>query len=260
MAPLDDVEVTRRIVARFAEEFLASVDVDVVIGGAGPSGLVAGRYLADAGHRVVVFEKKLSPGGGMWGGGMTFPVVVVQESSLSVLDDFGIRYRDDGGGYYTADSVEFASKLLAGAVDAGVRIFNAVTIEDVMMRENRVVGVVVNWSAVEAAGLHVDPLSVRAKCVVDATGHPAEICHVVERKTGRLSTPTGSVSGERSMWAEKGEQLVVENTGEVFPGLFVAGMAANAVHGAPRMGPIFGGMLLSGKKVAGLIDGKLRLE
>ncbi len=27
-------------------------------------------------------------------------------------------------------------------------------------------------------------------------------------------------------------------------------MAANAVMGAPRMGPIFGGMLLSGEKVA----------
>jgi len=35
-------------------------------------------------------------------------------------------------------------------------------------------------------------------------------------------------------------------------------MAANAVFGAPRMGPIFGGMLLSGQKVARLIAERLK--
>jgi thiamine thiazole synthase len=35
-------------------------------------------------------------------------------------------------------------------------------------------------------------------------------------------------------------------------------MAASAVSGTPRMGPIFGGMLLSGKKVADLIIEKLK--
>ncbi|RLF14354.1 MAG: ribose 1,5-bisphosphate isomerase, partial [Thermoprotei archaeon] len=55
---------------------------------------------------------------------------------------------------------------------------------------------------------------------------------------------------EKPMWAEVGEKAVVENTREVVPGLIVAGMAANAVFEAPRMGPIFGGMLLSGRKAA----------
>jgi thiamine thiazole synthase len=35
-------------------------------------------------------------------------------------------------------------------------------------------------------------------------------------------------------------------------------MAANAVHGGFRMGPIFGGMLRSGRKVARLILDELR--
>jgi thiamine thiazole synthase len=52
------------------------------------------------------------------------------------------------------------------------------------------------------------------------------------------------------MWAEVGEKDIVENTREVYPGLIVAGMAANAVFGSPRMGAIFGGMLLSGKRAA----------
>ena len=56
--------------------------------------------------------------------------------------------------------------------------------------------------------------------------------------------------GEKSMDAELGERQTVENTREAFPGLYVSGMASNAVFGGYRMGPIFGGMFLSGRKVA----------
>ena len=60
------------------------------------------------------------------------------------------------------------------------------------------------------------------------------------------------------MWAERAESLTLENTREVFPGLYVAGMSANATFGGPRMGAIFGGMLLSGKKVAEALEAKLK--
>jgi len=65
------------------------------------------------------------------------------------------------------------------------------------------------------------------------------------------------VPGEKAMWSSRAEQLTVENTKEVCPGLFVAGMSVAALCQTPRMGPIFGGMLLSGAKVAQLVAKKL---
>ena len=105
----------------------------------------------------------------------------------------------------------------------------------------------------------MDPLNIIAKCVVDGTGHDSEMCKVVASKNGiELATATGGVIGERSLDVVEGERMVVEGTREVYPGLYVCGMASSAVAGTPRMGPIFGGMLLSGKKVADLIIEKLK--
>ena len=250
--------VTRTIFGRFAEEFHDNFEVDVAIAGAGPAGLTAARYLALAGKKVVIFERRLSIGGGIWGGGMTFPVLVVQKESKDILDEINVSLRDEGKGYFSADSIEVATKLCAGAIDAGARIFNTISVEDVLLSGSRVNGFVINWSTIEMAGLHVDPLSIRARYCIDATGHAAEICHIVRNKVGRLKTKSGDIEKEQSMNADLGEKTVVKNTKEVYPGLLIAGMGANAVFGAPRMGPVFGGMFLSGKKAAEMIIAFLR--
>ncbi len=249
---LDEVTISKAITESFMEEFLEAMEVDVAIGGAGPAGMTAAYYLAKAKVKTVIFERQLRIGGGMPGGGMMFNRIVVQEEGKKLLDEFKVRTREYEKGYYTADSLEATSTICAEAIKAGTKIFNLIHIEDVMIREDdRITGLVLNWTATSLAGLHVDPLSVRAKVVIDATGHASEICHIVADKLGgKLRTKTGGVSGEKSMWAEVGEKEIMENTREVYPGLIVAGMAANAVLGAPRMGPIFGGMLLSGKRAA----------
>jgi thiamine thiazole synthase len=59
------------------------------------------------------------------------------------------------------------------------------------------------------------------------------------------------------MWADVAEKLTLDNTKEIYPHVYVTGMACNAVFGGPRMGPIFGGMLMSGKRVADLIIERL---
>jgi thiamine thiazole synthase len=189
----------------------------------------------------------------MWGGGMTFPIIVVHKESKHILDEAKVHIKDEGNGYYSADSIEAITKLCSTAIDAGARVFNTISVEDVLLKDKKVNGFVINWSAIEIAKLHVDPISIRAKFCIDATGHAAEICSIVRKKVGPLNTPSGDMEKERSMCAEVGEKTVVENTKEVYPGLIVAGMGANAVYGAARMGPIFGGMLLSGKRAAELI-------
>ena len=249
---LDDVTISRAITQRFMEEFQQAMDVEVAIGGAGPAGMTAAYYLAKKGVKTVIFERSLRPGGGMPGGGMMFNTIVVQEEAKGILDEFDVRSREYEKGYYTADAVEVSSALCLKAIQAGAKVFNLISIEDVMIRENdRISGLVLNWSAVGLAALHVDPLSIRSKVVMDATGHASEICHiVVDKLGGRLNTEGGGVMGEKSMWAEAAESKILENTREVYPGLIVTGMAANAVYGTHRMGPIFGGMLLSGKRAA----------
>ncbi len=249
---LDDITISKAITESFTKDFLKAMEVDVAIGGAGPAGMTAAYYLAKQGIQAVIFERSLHPGGGMPGGGMMFNTIVVQEEAKEILDEFEIRTEEYEKGYYIADSVEASSGLCFKAIQAGAKIFNLMSIEDVMIRENdRITGLVLNWSAVMLAGLHVDPLSMRSRVVIDATGHASEICHIVVNKLGgKLRTEGGGVMGEKSMWAEVAESKIMGNTKEIYPGLIVAGMAANAVCGTPRMGPIFGGMLLSGRRAA----------
>jgi len=248
--PLDDIEISGLIIERYMKKLKDNLELDVAIAGAGPAGLTAAYYLAKAGLKVAIFERKLSVGGGMWGGGMMFNEVVVQEEGKGILDEFGVTM-EHVGQYYTADSVECVSTLCSRALQAGVTIFNLISVEDLLLVDDRVWGFVINWTAVEMASLHVDPLTIRAKYSIEATGHPLEVLETLIRKDKvRLNTPSGRIEGERSMWAEVAEKALIENTREIYPGLFVAGMAANAAYGSPRMGPIFGGMLVSGKIAA----------
>lgn len=231
-----------------------NLELDVAIVGGGPSGIVAAYYLAKAGLKVAQFDRKLSPGGGMWGGAMMFNQAVVQTEAKPVLDEMEVNMESVGEGLYAFDTVEATSSLLYHAVHAGATVFNCYSVEDVIFKENRVSGVVVNWTPVLRLGMHVDPMNIYAKYVIDGTGHDSEMCKVVAAKNGiRLRTETGDVIGERSLDVVEGERMVVEGTKEIYPGLYVCGMASSAVSGTPRMGPIFGGMLLSGKKVADLI-------
>jgi len=79
--PLDDVAISKSIIEGYKEKFLANLDVDVALVGAGPANMVAGYYLGKADIKAVIFESKLAPGGGMWGGGMMFNEIAIQKDA-----------------------------------------------------------------------------------------------------------------------------------------------------------------------------------
>lgn len=209
--------------------------------------MAAAYYLAEADVSTVVLERKLSTGGGIWGGGAGQSVVVVEDTDI--FDELGVRHEPHGA-LHAADAVELAGVLTVRAVQSGARVFNLTDVEDLVVKEGAVRGVVINNMAITMAGLHVDPVCMGARVVVDATGHDAELVEVLRGKN-RDFLPEGI--GHGSMDVEPAEQGVVDRTGEVFPGLYVAGMSVCTVYGLPRMGPIFGGMLNSGRRAAGMI-------
>lgn len=260
---LNERVVSEAILDRWTEKFKNCLDLDVAVVGGGPSGLMASWKLAERGLKVALFERKLSLGGGMWGGGMTYNFIVVQAEARRILDELGVPCREYDQGYFTADAVTATTTQASRACLAGVQVFKCLSVEDVVLREDgdgkRLAGLVVNSTPVEMTGLHVDPLVLHSRAVIESTGHAVELLKTLVRKNGvRLNTKSGGIEGEQSLWAEKAETDTLVNTLEIFPGLWVAGMAANASFGSYRMGPIFGGMLLSGEKVAALIGERLK--
>ncbi|WP_038055385.1 sulfide-dependent adenosine diphosphate thiazole synthase [Thermodesulfobacterium hydrogeniphilum] len=252
-----ELEIQKAIIKYGLEDLYEYSDVDVLIVGAGPSGLTAAKYLAEKGFKTLIYERRLSFGGGIGGGGNMIPKVVVQEEALSIINDFKIRYKRADNNLYIIDPAELIAKLATGALEAGAKIFLGVDVEDVIVREDppKVVGVLWKWSAIEIAGLHVDPLYTHSKALVDATGHDAEIIRIAAEKNPELNI---NIKGTRSNWSETSEKLVVDYTNKVAEGLYVTGIAVCEIFGLPRMGPIFGGMLRSGKKIAEIIEKDLK--
>ncbi len=235
--------------------------VDVAIAGAGPAGLTAAWLLAEKGWRVLVVEQNLGTGGGLRGGGMLLPGFLVEEGeAVQLLRRAGIRLQEVAEGVYAVDPTEFAAKMTTRAIDAGATIVPGVYVEDLVVDyrdggEPRVRGLVVNWTTVFQAGWHVDPLFLEARAVIDATGHDAHLVRLLAKRFPKLGL---AVPGMSSLDVWKGEKLVVEKTGKIVEGLYVAGMSVAEVYNTPRMGPLGGGMVASGAKVADIVDSVLR--
>ena len=250
-AKVAEKDVTRAITREFLTQFDDYVESDVLIAGGGPSGLMCAKVLAENGAKVLIIERNNYLGGGFWIGGYLMSKAVFRAPSQEILDDLGVPYTEASDGLFVADAPHACAKLIGAACDAGVKIQNMTSVEDVVVRDdNRVTGLVINWTPVQALPRQitcVDPVAIEAKVVVDATGHDAA---VVGMLAGR---GLAEVKGCGPMWVERSEDDVVRHTGLVHPGIVAVGMSVSAVFGLPRMGPSFGAMLVSGVRGAEII-------
>ena len=254
-ADVSEKEITRTIATMFNETMVEYTDSDVIIIGAGPAGLTAGRDLANMGVRTLIVEQNNYIGGGYWVGGYMMNPVTVRAPAQKIWDELGVPYRKTREGLYATWGPHACSKLIAATCDAGVRFLQLTKFDDLVLKNKRVSGVVINWMPVSALPRNitcVDPVALESKIVIDASGHDSV---AVKRLMDR-----GYVKwkGMDPLWVEGSEDEVVNHTGEVFPGLIATGMSVTETHGLPRMGPTFGSMLLSGKKAAEIAIGKLK--
>jgi len=227
------------------------IETDVIIVGGGPSGLMAGKVLSEGGVKTLLVERNNYLGGGFWIGGYLMNKLTVRAPADRYLRELGIPAKELDDGLFVADGPHACSKLIAAACDAGLNILNMTKFDDVVVRDGRVAGAVVNWSPVAALPRQitcVDPIALESKFVVDATGHDAfVIASLVEKGI------VEELPGSDGMWVDRSEDLVVERTGEVYPGVMATGMSVSSAYRLPRMGPTFGGMLMSGHRVAEII-------
>ncbi len=252
-----EAQVTKAILGEFNSWFSDYIISDVIIIGGGPSGLVAAKYLAESGLKTLIVESNNYIGGGFWIGGYLMNTLTFRAPSQKLLEEFGIPYKKYAEDLYIADGPTACSKLIWEACKAGAKILNMTKFDDVVLRNGRVEGAVINWTPVSAlprAITCVDPVSIESKVVIDATGHDAWVLKSLEKRN------LLKVGNYGAMDINTSEDLVVEKTGEIFPGLYVMGMAAATAYSVPRMGPTFGGMLYSGKKAAELIKSSLKKE
>ncbi len=112
-------DVTRAIVSGFVKEFEDHIENDVIVIGAGPSGLVAAMEFAKQGQKTLVVESNNYLGGGFWIGGYLMNKVTVREPADRILDELGVPHKVVSEGLHVADGPS------PGSNQAGCEAFKA---------------------------------------------------------------------------------------------------------------------------------------
>lgn len=132
------------------------------------------------------------------------------------------------------------SRLLA---QPNVKLFNGVVVEDLIVKEHRVAGVVTNWALVSMnqdthsqTQSHMDANVMEAKIVVSSCGH--EGLFSANGKGVKRLEDIGmikTVPGMEALDTDISEDAIVGLTREVVPGMIVTGIEVAEIDGPQRM-------------------------
>lgn len=253
--PIKESIVSREMTRRYMMDVITYADTDVVVVGAGSAGLSCAYELSKNPDVQVAVEQSVSPGGGAWLGGQLFSAMVVRKPAHRFLDELGVEYDEQDTYVVIRHAALFTSTIMSKLLARpNVKLFNAVAAEDLIVKEGRVGGVVTNWALVSMnhdTQSCMDPNVMEAKVVVSSCGHDGPFGATGVKRLRSIGM-IESVPGMKALDMNAAEDAIVRLTREIVPGMIVTGMEVAEIDGAPRMGPTFGAMMISGQKAAHL--------
>ncbi|XP_058072654.1 thiamine thiazole synthase 2, chloroplastic-like [Magnolia sinica] len=254
--PIKESIVAREMTRRYMTDMITYADTDVVIVGAGSAGLSCAYELSkNPSVRIAIIEQSVSPGGGAWLGGQLFSAMVVRKPAHVFLDEIGVEYDEQDNYVVIKHAALFTSTIMSKLLARpNVKLFNAVAAEDLIVKEGRVGGVVTNWALVSMnhdTQSCMDPNVMEAKVVVSSCGHDGPFGATGVKRLKSIGM-IDAVPGMKALDMNTAEDAIVRLTREIVPGMIVTGMEVAEIDGAPRMGPTFGAMMISGQKAAHL--------
>lgn len=220
-------------------DMITYADTDVVIVGAGSAGLSCAYELSkNPSIRIAIIEQSVSPGGGAWLGGQLFSAMVVRKPAQQFLDELEIEYDEQENYVVIKHAALFTSTIMSKLLARpNVKLFNAVAAEDLIVKEERVSGVVTNWALVSMnhdTQSCMDPNVMEAKVVVSSCGHDGPFGATGVKRLKSIGM-VDSVPGMKALDMNTAEDAIVRLTREIVPGMIVTGMEVAEIDGAPRM-------------------------
>lgn len=166
--PIRESTVSREMTTRYMKDLYDYAESDVIIVGAGSAGLSCAYELSkNPTLKIALIEQSVSPGGGAWLGGQLFSAMVIRKPAHKLLDEIGVAYDEKEDYVVVRHAAEFTSTIMSKVLQRpNVKLFNATAVEDLIVRDGRVAGVVTNWALVTLFGHDTQSCMVGSFCFI----------------------------------------------------------------------------------------------